>query len=555
MIRKTLGRLRILGKIGHGGRTEVCLSEERHKMHCQVLHGAGVSVLCFCLLLYGRQSPEQRLGPGFGQRYLVLTTTRISTMQGELRQAAGAGYRVLAGWSAPEIKRELDSYSYTSSQIVMLLEKVAARPSTYEYMWLSTFRSSTLRKEMREAGARGYRLVPQTEISDTSLLMEKAPASSERYDYLFPPHEGAVQGYAMVGMACSCTGGEESEDGSVPPLRVTHVLVAEKSLQPVAEVRSQESPTSARARYVLLVGEPGTDLKEMLSGYAEQGYRLVLTSDASCPKPVLVMEDVAQPGQTYQYLVARGEDELNAAATRGFHPHPSGIVDGFGIIMERTPGSKNGDKYFLLEKTSSSALQERLIDAGMEGLDVVAAGRTKHVVILRKSAGKIAELQTASAESPHLGPRGSGLSGSASPEDDMAIRPGSRIYVQPMDGFGTYLISALKKKKVPLVVVFAQQDADFEISGAAKIHEASKAVQILEAVGGVAGAAAGQQSGDFPRKLEVTISVRNVRTGAVILEHSVQKHTTARALAYYSQSAAEACADHVKKKIQEPKSK
>jgi hypothetical protein len=78
------------------------------------------------LLLYGRQSPEERLGPGSGQRYLVLTTTRISTMRGELRQAAAAGYRVLAGWSAPEIKREPNSYSDTSSQMVMLLEKVAA---------------------------------------------------------------------------------------------------------------------------------------------------------------------------------------------------------------------------------------------------------------------------------------------------------------------------------------------------------------------------------------------------------------------------------------------
>ncbi|HKX31185.1 MAG TPA: hypothetical protein VJ302_26080 [Blastocatellia bacterium] len=45
------------------------------------------------------------------------------------------------------------------------------------------------------------------------------------------------------------------------------------------------------------------------------------------------------------------------------------------------------------------------------------------------------------------------------------IPSGSKVYVAPMGGFETYLIAALAKKKVPLMVVTRREDADFEIVG------------------------------------------------------------------------------------------
>ena len=45
------------------------------------------------------------------------------------------------------------------------------------------------------------------------------------------------------------------------------------------------------------------------------------------------------------------------------------------------------------------------------------------------------------------------------------IPSGSKVYVAPMEGFETYLIAALAKKKVPLMVVTKREDADFEIIG------------------------------------------------------------------------------------------
>ena len=41
------------------------------------------------------------------------------------------------------------------------------------------------------------------------------------------------------------------------------------------------------------------------------------------------------------------------------------------------------------------------------------------------------------------------------------IPVGSRIYVQPMDGFGSYIVAAINKKKVSVIVVADREKADF----------------------------------------------------------------------------------------------
>src|SRR5713226_3181702 len=50
--------------------------------------------------------------------------------------------------------------------------------------------------------------------------------------------------------------------------------------------------------------------------------------------------------------------------------------------------------------------------------------------------------------------------------EDKAIPPGAKIYVAPMaNGFETYVVAGLVKKKVPVVVVADRAQADFEITG------------------------------------------------------------------------------------------
>jgi len=76
--------------------------------------------------------------------------------------------------------------------MVAILEKVATPPQNYEYFLLATSRTSTMQKELNEAAERGFRLMPKTIISkeqvlggvEIVLLMEKAPGKTQHYRYL-----------------------------------------------------------------------------------------------------------------------------------------------------------------------------------------------------------------------------------------------------------------------------------------------------------------------------------------------------------------------------------
>ena len=116
-----------------------------------------------------------------------------------------------------------------------------------------------------------------------------------------------------------------------------------------------------------------------------------------------------------------------------------------------------------------------------------------------------------------------------------AIPPGSKIYVQPMDGFGSYLIAALNKKKVPVTVVSDKEKADFEIGGAAESQKAGWAKILLTR---------SAQSHE-----EASINVTNIKTGEVVYAYNVDKGNAARG----KQSAAEACAKHLREKIEKGK--
>jgi hypothetical protein len=112
------------------------------------------------------------------QRYLMLATVKTSTMQKELDEAAAQGFRVVTG-------------SPTSmGEWAVLLERVADASSPYVYRLLATTKISTMRKELNEAAAEGYRLLPRTMTSkegflsvEVVMLVEKAPNSDRRYEY------------------------------------------------------------------------------------------------------------------------------------------------------------------------------------------------------------------------------------------------------------------------------------------------------------------------------------------------------------------------------------
>jgi hypothetical protein len=130
---------------------------------------------CAALLTAGRAPAAAEDDP----RYLLLATTRTSTMQKELDQMAGKGYRVVVG-------------SPTSgAEMAVLLERVATPPDTWQYRLLATTRTATMQAELDQASRDGYRLLARTMIAKKAalgepeivVLLERAPRPDKQYQY------------------------------------------------------------------------------------------------------------------------------------------------------------------------------------------------------------------------------------------------------------------------------------------------------------------------------------------------------------------------------------
>jgi hypothetical protein len=77
--------------------------------------------------------------------------------------------------------------------MAVFMERVATPPKTYKYRLLATTRTGTMNKELNEAAAEGWRLLPRTMISkegsgpfsgiEIVVLLEKAPEENVKYEY------------------------------------------------------------------------------------------------------------------------------------------------------------------------------------------------------------------------------------------------------------------------------------------------------------------------------------------------------------------------------------
>jgi len=113
------------------------------------------------------------------ERFLLLATKKTGTMEEEVDEAAAAGYRILSG--SPT----------SGDEMVLILEKVATPPDVYEYQLLATTRTGTMQEEIEEAAGRGFRILPSTMLAKSQMfggveiviMMEKAPNSTAAYQY------------------------------------------------------------------------------------------------------------------------------------------------------------------------------------------------------------------------------------------------------------------------------------------------------------------------------------------------------------------------------------
>ena len=173
--------------------------------------------VCACVCLSPLAGAAQGPAP---VEYRVLATSKTSTMQKEMQEAAEAGFRfgdVMGGDTA-----------FGGSEVVVIMVR-DGNQGRYDYRLLATNKTSTMQKEMQEAGDAGYDYRGQTVFKsafggkEVVAILEKAPdANVLRYEYRLLATkktstmqkelaQAGEQGFGFVGLTVAKTlvGGEE----------------------------------------------------------------------------------------------------------------------------------------------------------------------------------------------------------------------------------------------------------------------------------------------------------------------------------------------------------
>src|SRR5260370_8050792 len=98
-------------------------------------------------------------------------------------------------------------------------------------------------------------------------------------------------------------------------------------------------------------------------------------------------------------------------------------------------------------------------------------------------------------------------------ETSKKITADSRIYIAPMDGFENDMKAAMETKKVPLEIVAARDQADFEISGTAESQKASTAKKVI--------------LWNWHSNEQASIRVSDLKSGEIVFAYSVNKQSSA----------------------------
>ncbi len=91
--------------------------------------------------------------------YLLLATNRTSTMQNEMQEAAESGYAFVGVMGGDT--------SFGGSEVVVVMQRQADSLPRFEYRLLATSKTSTMQKELQEAGDAGFTFRGQTVFGTT----------------------------------------------------------------------------------------------------------------------------------------------------------------------------------------------------------------------------------------------------------------------------------------------------------------------------------------------------------------------------------------------------
>ena len=118
-----------------------------------------------------RQAPAE-------YEYLVLATTKTSTMEKELQEAAESGYRFAGAMGGKRV--------FGGEELVVVMQRDSDSMPRFEYKLLSTSKTSTMQKELQEAGDAGFAYRGQTTLKKESVVIlerDRALANLRRFEY------------------------------------------------------------------------------------------------------------------------------------------------------------------------------------------------------------------------------------------------------------------------------------------------------------------------------------------------------------------------------------
>jgi hypothetical protein len=153
--------------------------------------------------------------------YRVLATNKTSTMQKEMQEAADAGFQY-SGVMGGET-------SFGGSEVVVVMTRTAAGKPRFDYRLLATTKTSTMQKEMQDAGDAGFEYRGQSVFKSAfggkevvTILERDREAKPVRHEYRLLAtkktstmqkelQEVGDQGFAFVGLTVAETlmGGSE----------------------------------------------------------------------------------------------------------------------------------------------------------------------------------------------------------------------------------------------------------------------------------------------------------------------------------------------------------
>ena len=394
-----------------------------------------VGILCFLAL--GSARAEQS-NPGLSQRYLLLATSRTSTLQDEINEAVKSGYRLVTAWSGAD-----------GGELLVLLERTEPTIQR-ESNVLAAIRLPTLEQELIEAATQGFHLVSRGVLLNTSLSgpdgdeivlpLERTSGSTRQYEYMLAAvssdydyipgtdkltgtlqtqplqrqlQQMAQRGYRVVNLVSRSTDVEMIR-WLVRVRRVQYILIGEKDSENPSS--SPETQSGQNDRYRIISGV-GSVLQDELNRAAAAGYRLLLTTvppppitrkrgtkqdvprafAPGFPEVVLVLEKTNELFGNHNYLVMSSAGpltlryQMTAAARHGFRLHPGAIFSNpLSVIMERIPGEQLQRDYAVLETRRTSTMQKELLETSANGYVVVGAGlsqQDQHLVLLEKTLG------------------------------------------------------------------------------------------------------------------------------------------------------------------------